>query len=205
MRCAATSRSSAASATGSRRSVRSCASTSSPATTRSGRSPATSGAGSTPRRRRRTTTSASAPTTTLERRRLPDHQAQRVSAARRTAASRSTIATSSVPGAQGARRSARAQARVPAGVDRQHRRAMSYGSLSGAGGRGDQPRRRARRLLQNTGEGGISRPPPPGRRPHLADRHRLLRLPRRATATSTSTGCVDVVGAGARCARSRSS
>ena len=63
-RCCATSRCSATPATCSRRSAPSCASTWSPATTRSGRSPGTSGAGSTPRRRSRTTTSGSARTTT---------------------------------------------------------------------------------------------------------------------------------------------
>jgi hypothetical protein len=46
-----------------RRSVPSCGSTWSPATTRRGPSPGTSADGSTPRRRRRTTTSASGPTT----------------------------------------------------------------------------------------------------------------------------------------------
>ena len=42
---------------------------------------------------------------------------------------------------------------------------MSYGSLSGRGGRGDQPRAaRSPAALQNTGEGGIADAPPQGRR-----------------------------------------
>ena len=69
------------SATGSRRSVPSSASTSSPTTTRSGRSAAISGAGSTRRQSARTTTSGSAPTTRWSCAELPNHQAQHVSPA----------------------------------------------------------------------------------------------------------------------------
>ena len=81
---------------------------------------------------------------------------------------------------------------------------MSFGSLSGNAVEALNRGAALAGCLQNTGEGGISPLPPQRRRPHLADRHRLLRLPRRATAGSTSPGS-RTRSPPRRCARSRSS
>ena len=112
-----------------------------------------------------------------------------------------------VPDPHAARRRARLRPDVPAAVRRacsaacaaastrsgrrrsSTRRAMSYGSLSPRGRRGDQPRRRARGRAAEHRRGRHLRLPPQGRRHHLADRHRLLRLPRRAAAGSRWSAC----------------
>ncbi len=49
-----------------------------------------------------------------------------------------------------------------------------------AGDPGDQQGSEARRLLAQHGRGWLVGPSPPGRRPGVPDRHRLLRLPQRA-------------------------
>ena len=82
--------------------------------------------------------------------------------------------------------------------------AMSYGSLEQRGRRIDQPRRRDRRRDAEHRRGRHLRLPPQGRRPDLADRHRLLRMPRRARALLARAVPRDGRDA-RRCGRSRSS
>ena len=69
---------------------------------------------------------------------------------------------------------------------------MSFGALCANAVRAMNPGAKAGGFAHDTGEGGISRYHLRGRRrPDLADRHRLLRLPRRATATSTREAFAD--------------
>ena len=65
---------------------------------------------------------------------------------------------------------------------------MSFGSLSGNAIEALNRGAALAGCLQNTGEGGDLAVPPPGRRHRLADRHGVLRLPRRGRAASTSAG-----------------
>ena len=134
----------------------SCGSTSSPATTRSGRSAATSAAGSTPRPSRRTTTSASAPTTTSSTRR-----------ATRSSSTAPSPGPARHDAARAARRSCCPRPRCSAAA---RGRAHAFRPASVVNISGDELRRRcpatpSRRstsgaamagCLQNTGEGGLS-------------------------------------------------
>ena len=72
---------------------------------------------------------------------------------------------------------------------------MSFGSLSGDGGRGAQPGRGAGRLPAEHRRGRAVAAPPARRRPGLPDRHGVLRLPRRRRAGSTSPRLKDLVAA----------
>ena len=81
-------------------------------------------------------------------------------------------------GGQGARRAARATARVPAGVGRQHLRDELRLAVRQRD-RGAQQGRRARRLLAQHRRGRAVAVPPQRRRRRLPDRHVVLRLPRR--------------------------
>ena len=188
-RSCATSRSSATSATGSRRSAPSCGSTSSP---RNDEERPFS------RDQRRWVYASSKKENNYfgvrhrQRPRAPrlhPRPPQRVPAAH--AARRRARLRPELPAAvrARARRLPRPQARVPAGLDRQHL-GDELRLAVGRRGRGDQPRRRARRraaehrrrrhLAITTASGGEH---------HLADRHRLLRLPRRRTGGSRWSAC----------------
>ena len=80
---------------------------------------------------------------------------------------------------QGARRRARPGRRVPAGLRRQHLGDELRLAVRG-GRRGAQPGRGAGRLPAEHGGGRAVGAPPARRRTDLPDRHRLLRMPRRA-------------------------
>ena len=186
------------------RSAPSCASTSSPATTRSGRSAATSAAGCTRRPSWRTTTSASAPTTTSST--PPGYLiVKHRTFGRAVPPSRPTRRPGGVAAVrQGARRRPRAGARAFRPDSVVNISGMSFGSLSGNAVEALNRGAALAGCLQNTGEGGISPLPPPRRRAGLPDRHRLLRLPRRAGPLRPGAA----QGRGrrrARCGRSRSS
>ena len=178
MRCCGTSRWSVTPATSSRRSARSCASTSSPATTRNVRSAATSGAGCTRRRSWRTTTSGSGPTTTSStRRRTRSSSTPRSPGSPRPRRRRPARKHGCVR--QGARRGPRGRAGAFRPDSVVNLSAMSFGSLSGPAVEALNRGAALAGCTQNTGEGGLSASPP-RRRPRVPDRHRLLRLPRRA-------------------------
>ena len=177
----ATSRSSRTRGTRWRRSVPSCASTSSRATTRSARSRATSGSwvyASSKKENNYVGFGTDNDVEHLGNYPIVKHRTFSPSAPS-TAVAHGTTTTRCAPLREGPRRPARAQARVPSRLGRQRvgdelRRAL------GPGHRGAQPRGRARRRHAQHRRGRAVRPPPPGWRPHLPDRHRLLRLPRRA-------------------------
>ena len=157
-------------------SVRSCASTSSPATTRSGRSAATSAAGSTPRPSCENNYFGFGTDNDLENAagypiikhrtftgpgRTPSHADEARPAVR-----------------QGARRPPRpAPGFRPESVV--NISGMSFGVLSGNADRGAEPRRRHGRLPAQHRRGCDSRRTTAGRRHRLPDRDGLLRLPRR--------------------------
>ncbi len=202
-RSCATSRSSATSATRSRRSAPSCASTSSPPTTRSGRSRATSGAGSTRPPRASRTSSGSAPTTRWRPSRACSSSSTRRSRARagRRRARRRHRATASRPARSSAPAIARRHAFRPASLVNMS--GMSYGSLSPARSRRSTAARSSPAACRTPAR-AASRTPPPRRRAHLADRHRLLRLPRRERPLQPASGCASA-SRRRPCARSRSS
>ena len=136
----------------SRRSAPSCGSTSSPATTRSGRSAATSGRGSTPRRRRRTTTPGSAPTTTSSTPRgyaIIKHRTFADLAAARPRVATGLPSAKVLGGPRG-----RAKAFRPASMV--NISAMSFGSMSGAAITALNRGAAEAGCLHNTGEGGLS-------------------------------------------------
>ena len=166
--------------------------------TRSAPSPGTSGAGSTPRPRASTTTSGSAPTSTWTPHRATSSSTRARSRCRARPRRRTAGAVHEGPrlGQAAARRSG------PASVVNVS--AMSFGALSGAAVEAINRGCALAGCLHNTGEGGL-RPPPARRRPGVPDRHRLLRLPRRATGASTSAGWSDLCRRSTRYGRSRSS
>ena len=185
--CCATSRSSATCATSSRASVPRRASTSSPTTTRSARSAATSAGGSTPRRSSTDTTFGFGTDNDVD-------TAQDYLVIKHAAfplplgTARSDPAFAGARG-EGARCLARAGARLPPSLV--NISGMSFGSLSAAGHRGDEPRRADGRVLAQHGRGRHLAAPRARRRPRVADRHRLLRVPRRATARFSLERLVD--------------
>ncbi len=111
------------------------------------------------------------------RQRVPDHQAPHLQG--RGSAHHPSLRGRGAPAVrEGARRSARPAARLPAGVDRQHlgdelRLAVRQRH------RGAQPRGRAGRLHARHRRGRPVAVPPQRRRPGLPDRHVVLRVPRR--------------------------
>ena len=137
---------------------------------------------------RRTTTPASAPTTTSSTPGLRDHQAPHL---RRVAAARPRQ-TTGLPSAKvlGGPRG-RAKAFRPDSLI--NISAMSFGSMSGNAIKALNARRRAGRLHAQHRRGRALAAPPPGRRHRAADRYGVLRLPRRATATSRSDKLKEVV------------
>ena len=183
------------------RSAPSCASTSSPTTTRSGRSAATSAAGSTPRPSCENNYFGFGTDNDVEHadgypiikhRAFPGEGAPTA----RHAGDEVLLPCAKVLGGPRGRRHAFRPASVV------NISAMSFGSLSQQRRRGAQPRRRAGRLPAQHRRGRALAVPPQRRRPRLADRHRLLRVPRRARRASTSARLEDLVagapGAGDR-------